>query len=75
MRRCKMQRRAPRTERSAEEQGDRGEVDQEERTKRAENLLTQDKARGRRQEGEGGSRQESRLQYARVKPARASAEK
>ena len=60
MRRCKKQRRAPRTKRVAEEQGDRGEVDQEERTKRTENLYTQDKGRERRHEGEGGSRQESR---------------
>ena len=49
---------APRTERSAEEQRDRGEVDQEERTKRTENLHTQDKARERHHECEGGSRQE-----------------
>ena len=38
----------------------RGGVDQEERTKRTENLHTQDKARERRQEGEGGSRPERR---------------
>ena len=36
--------RAPRTERHADEQEDRGEVDQEERTKRTNNLHTQDKA-------------------------------
>ena len=42
------QQRAERTERSAEEEGDRGgAVDQEERTKRTENLHTQDKARER----------------------------
>ena len=36
---------APGTKRSAEEQGDRGEVDQEERMKRTKNLHTLDKAR------------------------------
>ena len=61
----------PGTKGSAEEQGDRGEIDQEGRMKRNENPHTQDKAE-RRQEGEGGSRQERHRECARAQPEQAA---
>ena len=63
------------TEKSAVEQGDREDVDQEERTKRTENLHIQDKARERDATTAKEEASRTSLLCARVKPARANAEK